>query len=164
MQPKRRFGLAIARSVEESYVSSSDAARILKLDPPSLEKITGSLKVDPGRYDLGLNLKYSEGSCRFGYTREREEKGKKRGENKAKASRGSGGSFSWLSVVPDSVRKVATIEKNGSSGEYSPKAMKLFRFQAGSSQLFQSLFQQTREKKHTATGLFAVTVRDASRG
>ena len=59
LPPEPPFGLAIARSVQESYISSNDAAKILKIPPGLLGKITGSLFVDPGRYDLGLNLKYS---------------------------------------------------------------------------------------------------------
>ena len=67
--PEPPFGLAIARSVQESYISSLDASRVLKLKPAILGKITGSLHFNPGRYDLGLNLKYKQDLCVLGYTR-----------------------------------------------------------------------------------------------
>lgn len=69
--PEPPFGLAIARSVQESYLSSYDASRVLKLTPGILGKITGSLFFKPGRYDLGLNLKYKQDLCVLGYTRRR---------------------------------------------------------------------------------------------
>jgi 5'-3' exoribonuclease 1 len=156
VQPEPPFGLAIARSVEESYVSSSDAARILKLNPAVFGKITGSLKVDPGRYDLGLNLKYPEGLHVVGYTREREENGTK-GKNKEKAKPWEAGDS--LMVV-GSARLGANTEGGDDreeriQWEYSPKAIKLVSlYKQKFPQLFQSLSQQTREKKHTAIGLF----------
>jgi len=67
--PEPPFGLAIARSVQESYISSMDAAKVLKIDPRVFGKITGSLFFSPGKYDLGLNLKYKDKRCVLGYTR-----------------------------------------------------------------------------------------------
>ena len=69
LPPEPPFGLAIARSVTESYLSSSEAANVLKLRPQILGKIMGSLLVEPGRYDLGLNLRYKKEFCVIGYTR-----------------------------------------------------------------------------------------------
>ena len=69
--PEPPFGLAIARSVQESYISSYDAAKVLNMNPGIFGKITGSLHFDPGRYDLGLNLKYKHDLSVLGYTRRR---------------------------------------------------------------------------------------------
>jgi len=55
--------LAIARSVQDSYVSSVDAARILKIHPVVFGKIMGWLQFQQARYDLGLNLKAADGTC-----------------------------------------------------------------------------------------------------
>merc|ERR1740130_2091160 len=57
MPPEVPFGLALARSINESYVSSSDAARILKINPSLFGRIPSSLIFAQGGYDLGLNLK-----------------------------------------------------------------------------------------------------------
>jgi len=63
------FGLAIARSVSESYISSGDAAKVLKMNPRAFGRITGNLFFSPGKYDLGLNLKYRDKRYVLGYTR-----------------------------------------------------------------------------------------------
>ena len=65
------FGLAIARSVQESYLSSHDAARVLRMHPGVFGKIVGRLQFEQGRYDLGLNLKTADGMCVVGYTRKK---------------------------------------------------------------------------------------------
>lgn len=156
VQPEPPFGLAIARSVEESYVSSSDAARILKLNPSVFGKITGSLKVDPGRYDLGLNLKYPEGLHVVGYTRERQENGKKqrgKGSSKSKAKPWEAGDS--LLVVGSARIATEDDREERIQWEFSPKAIKLVSlYKQKFPQLFQSLARQVREKKHTATDLF----------
>lgn len=46
-----------------------DAARILKMPISVLNKIAGSFTCDPGRYELGLQLKYKGDYCVLGYTR-----------------------------------------------------------------------------------------------
>lgn len=160
VQPEPPFGLAIARSVQESYVSSSDAAKILKLNPSVFGKITGSLKVDPGRYDLGLNLKYAEGLYVVGYTRQ---KPSSNGNNQ-KGKGATDKSKAW--EAGDSLLVVGSVRPMGGGDdsdereeriqwEYSPKAIKLIStYKQKFPQLFFSLAKQVREKKHTATDLF----------
>ena len=58
-------------------MSSMEAAKILKMPVSVFGKLTGSFSVDPGRYDLGLNLKHQGSHCVVGYTRKRKENGKK---------------------------------------------------------------------------------------
>jgi len=154
VQPEPPFGLAISRSVEESYVSSSDAARILKLNPSVFGKITGSLKVDPGRFDLGLNLKYPEGLHVVGYTREKQDNGKKRkGSSKTKAKPWEAGDS--LLVVGSTRPAEGEDREERIQWEYSPKAIKLVSlYKQKFPRLFQSLASQVREKKHTAIDLF----------
>jgi 5'-3' exoribonuclease 1 len=66
--PDPPFGLAIARSVKEAYLSVSEVADVLKMNPRVIGRIFGSLLVEPGRYDLGLNLRYQSNYCVIGYT------------------------------------------------------------------------------------------------
>jgi 5'-3' exoribonuclease 1 len=161
VQPEPPFGLAIARSVQESYVSSSDAAKILKLNPGVFGKITGSLKVDPGRYDLGLNLKYAEGLYVVGYTRQKQSD---IGNNR-KGKEATGKVKAWSAgdslLVVGSARPMAGGGDNNNEREerimweYSPKAIKLISmYKQKFPQLFFSLAKQVREKKHTAMDLF----------
>ena len=125
LPPEPPFGLAIARSVQESYISSNDAAKILKIPPGLLGKITGSLFVDPGRYDLGLNLKYRESLCVLGYTRGTPE-GSSGGGGKKKGKSGN----AWK--AGDSLLLIGGVDKSGENKppprifwEYTPKAIRL---------------------------------------
>jgi len=56
-EPERPIGLLMRQQFRMRYYDSSEVVRALKLDGRLLGKITGSLMVDPGRLDLGLNLK-----------------------------------------------------------------------------------------------------------
>eukprot|EP00592_Proboscia_alata_P001747 CAMPEP_0194376264 /NCGR_PEP_ID=MMETSP0174-20130528/24692_1 /TAXON_ID=216777 /ORGANISM="Proboscia alata, Strain PI-D3" /LENGTH=1518 /DNA_ID=CAMNT_0039156847 /DNA_START=16 /DNA_END=4572 /DNA_ORIENTATION=- len=133
--PEPPFGLAIARSVKESYVSSHDAAKVLHLDPSVFGKITGSLSVDPGRYDLGLNLKYKEGLCVSGYTRKKNFVEKNVADSKKVNPWLVGDS---LKVVGSSVSKGDdTKKKDRTIWEYTPQAIRLV---AAYRQQFPSLF------------------------
>lgn len=69
--PEQSFGLAIARSIEEKYFSSVEAAKALRIHPGLIGKIMGKLHVIQGRFDLGLNLKSADGTCVIGYTRKK---------------------------------------------------------------------------------------------
>ncbi|GMH92275.1 hypothetical protein TL16_g12296 [Triparma laevis f. inornata] len=119
--PEPPFGLAIVRSVSEQFMSIVDAAHILKLPCSVLHKITGSFSVDPGRYDMGLNLKHKGEYCVLGYSRIRAEEGQRRAD----------GGMAW--TVGDSLKVVGSGEadesKNGQrvrrDWEFSPKAVKL---------------------------------------
>ena len=67
--PEPPFGLAIARSVQESYISANDASKVLRMDPRIFGRVTGNLFFSPGKFDLGLNLKSKDKKCVLGYTR-----------------------------------------------------------------------------------------------
>ncbi len=86
--PEPPFGLAIARTLQESYISTAEAAKALKMNPSIFAKVTGSLYFRPGNFDLGLNLKYNKDFCVLGYARRRYKTGKKK-ETKAKKAWGT---------------------------------------------------------------------------
>eukprot|EP00339_Tiarina_fusa_P025244 CAMPEP_0117002688 /NCGR_PEP_ID=MMETSP0472-20121206/4269_1 /TAXON_ID=693140 ORGANISM="Tiarina fusus, Strain LIS" /NCGR_SAMPLE_ID=MMETSP0472 /ASSEMBLY_ACC=CAM_ASM_000603 /LENGTH=1553 /DNA_ID=CAMNT_0004703109 /DNA_START=124 /DNA_END=4787 /DNA_ORIENTATION=+ len=155
MPPEIPFGLALARSVHESYISSSDASRILKLNPGLFGKITGSMFFQPGKYDLGLNLKSGDGLCVAGFTRQKREKvsnGKGQQDKKA-----------WDSG--DSVLVIGSA-RAGAGGnderpeerifwEYTPKAIRLVNeYRQKFPQLFTALIRMPNEKTYDATQVF----------
>lgn len=146
------FGLAIARSVYESYISSSDAARILKIHPGLFGKITGILMFEPGKYDLGLNLKSSEGLCVAGFTRQKKEKA--RSVKDEKKAWDSGDSV----LVIGSERTVADGNERSEERivwEYTPKAIRLVNeYRQKFPQLFAALVRMPNEKKYDATKVF----------
>lgn len=127
--PEPPFGLAIARSIQESYISFTDAAKVLKLHPTIFAKITGSLFFNPGRYDLGLNLRYQNDMCVLGYTRRRDiledlEK------NSTEAKKEAWGSGDTVLVVGNQESDISSSSKHGGNGkgaiwEYTPKAIRL---------------------------------------
>jgi hypothetical protein len=144
------FGLAIARSVQESYVSSSDASRILKMHPGLFGKVTGRLQFEQGKYDLGLNLKTADGMCVVGYTR-------KKVDDRAKAK--NDGAWS----AGDSVLVVGSSRAEGNDDgsqeriqwEYTPKAIRLIEeYKRKFPQLFNIIQKQPNEKRYNANKVF----------
>lgn len=152
MPPEVPFGLALARSVYESYISSTDAARILKLHPGLFGKITGIMMFEPGKYDLGLNLKSNDGLCVAGFTRQKREK-----ENNTDPSKKA-----WDSG--DSVLVIGSERTMGNGDtrpeeriiwEYTPKAIRLVNeYRQKFPQLFTALIRMPNEKKYDATKVF----------
>jgi hypothetical protein len=142
------FGLAIARTVQESYVSSYDAARILKMTPGLFGKFTGRLQFVQGKYDLGLNLKSNDGTCVVGYTRKKvvdNEQGSK--DNK------------W--TAGDSLLVIGSTLLEDDDGderilwEYSPKAIRLIEaYRQKFPQLFSGTKQYPDEKRYDANKIF----------
>lgn len=157
MPPEVPFGLALARSVYESYISSADASRILKLNPGLFGKITGTMLFGPGNYDLGLNLKSGDGLCVAGFTRqkrERNEKGKRQSDNGKKAW-DSGDSL----LVIGSTRSVSGNNDEKPEEriiwEFTPKAIRLVNeYRQKFPQLFTALIRQPNERKYDATKVF----------
>jgi 5'-3' exoribonuclease 1 len=156
MKPEPPFGLAIARSVQESYISSGDAARLIKLHPNVFGKIMGGLLVDPGRFDLGLNLKYSEGLCIVGYTRKKpdvsDEVKRKASASGAKKAWGAGDSL----LVVGSKRSEAEEKRTDKiQWEYSPRAIRLVSlYRQKFPQLFAAIAKQPNERKYNASTMF----------
>jgi hypothetical protein len=155
LPPEIPFGLALARSVYESYISSTDAARILKLNPGLFGKITGSMFFQPGKYDLGLNLKSGDGLCVAGYTRKKREKtnaSKLKTENKAWDTGDS------LLVIGSA--RGAAGDNDGKpeeriQWEFTPKAIRLVNeYRQKFPQLFTALVRMPNEKKYDAAKMF----------
>jgi 5'-3' exoribonuclease 1 len=152
------FGLAMARSHQDSFVSSVEAARILRIHPGVLGKIMGRLQFEQGRYDLGLNLKNNDGSCVVGYTRKKVEPKKspsKKGKNNTDKS------TAW--EAGDSVLVVGSLRGNEDNDdkeeriqwEYTPKAIRLVQsYREKFPQLFAALKKIPNEKKYDANVVF----------
>jgi 5'-3' exoribonuclease 1 len=156
MPPEVPFGLAVARSVYESYISSADAARILKISPQIFGRITSSLVFIQGGYDLGLHLKSQEGLCVAGYTRQKKDNssnGKGR-HNEEKKAWDTGDSV----LVIGSARTVADTDDSYDERiiwEYTPKAIRLVNeYRQKFPQLFNALAKLPSEKKYDANVVF----------
>jgi hypothetical protein len=67
--PEPQFGHTIASSVKDEYFTSKDVCKVLKITPDMLGKIVGNINVEPGRIDLGLNLKRNGQYQLLGYVR-----------------------------------------------------------------------------------------------
>ena len=154
--PEPPFGLAIARSVQESYISASDAAKVLRIDPRIFGKITGSLLFNPGKYDLGLNLKYRDKRCVLGYTRVKKDPYK---SNKKDAKAWSAGD---TVLVVGSSRMSTTNESDSNRGEkerifweYTPKAVRLVAaYKNAFPSLFAALARAPEERFYEAKRVF----------
>lgn len=155
--PEQPFGLAIARSVQESYVSSSDAAKLVKLHPNLFGKIMGGLFIDPGRFDLGLNLKYAEGLYVVGYTRRKPDD---ETERKKKAAAAHGVKKAWGagdSLLVVGSKRAESVEKSQDKiqWEYTPRAIRLVSlYRQKFPQLFAALSKQPNERRYDATQMF----------
>lgn len=155
--PEPPFGLAIARSVQESYISASDAAKVLKMDPRIFGKITGSLFFNPGKYDLGLNLKYKDKRCVLGYTRvtpDPERKNKKKSANAWSAGD---------TVLVVGSKRMSTNDDSDSSQkenkritwEYTPKAVRLVAaYKNAFPRLFAAISRAPDEKFYDSKKVF----------
>mmetsp|Transcript_7356 Transcript_7356/g.11073 ORF Transcript_7356/g.11073 Transcript_7356/m.11073 type:complete len:1538 (+) Transcript_7356:75-4688(+) len=157
--PEPPFGLAIARSVQESYVSSSDAARVLKIHPGIFGKIVGSLFFNPGRYDLGLNLRYQQDFCALGYTR-RKDILDKRGKTTSSAKKSAWGSSDTVLVVGNLRSESAGSDRKGGGNgnnnkgvvwEYTPKAIRLVAaYKQEFPKLFAAICRKPNERSYEA--------------
>lgn len=151
LPPEMPFGLAIARSVQESFVSSVDAARILKVNPGVFGKVMGRLQFEQGRYDLGLNLKSTDGLCVVGYTR-------KKVEDQGQNSKSSKDDIAWAagdSVLVVGSRSIATDNDERVQWEYTPQAIRLVEsYRNKFPQLFAAINKKPNERKYDAKEVF----------
>jgi 5'-3' exoribonuclease 1 len=160
MPPEVPFGLALARTVNESYISSADASRILKLHPGLFGKITGTMLFEPGKYDLGLNLKSADGMCVTGYTREKKvtnpQAQGQNGNGKQKSAWGAGDSLLVIgSARAPNANNDGENREERIVWEYTPKAIRLINeYRQKFPQLFNAILQQPNERKYDATKIF----------
>jgi 5'-3' exoribonuclease 1 len=66
--PEPPFGYAIASAIKEDYFTSKELCSTMGISPSVLGKIVGMVRVEPGRADLGLNLKRNGQYQLLGYT------------------------------------------------------------------------------------------------
>lgn len=145
------FGISIARSVQESYLSSYDAAKTLKMNPGVFGKIMGRLQFSQGKYDLGLNLKSSDGKCVVGYTRKKVETTKGRPLPQDSNAWAAGDS---VTVVGSSKAKEEDVDDR-IQWEYTPNAIRLVvEYKKKFPQLFSALSKNPNEKKYDAIQVF----------
>jgi len=137
--PEPPFGLAIVKSIQESYITANDIAGILRLNPTTVAKVTASLYFNPGKFDLGLNFAYKGRFYILGYSRRRY-LGNAKGR---KASEKGGAWKTGDSVLVVGSKQHSSIESEDKEmignyvWEFSPKAVKLI---AAYMQLFPALF------------------------
>jgi Exoribonuclease Xrn1 D1 domain/Xrn1 SH3-like domain len=147
------FGHVIAQSVHETFMSSQDAARILKMNPGVLGKVMGRLQFEQGRYDLGLNLKSPDGLCVVGYTRKKtEQNGNSKGNRKDDSAWAAGDA---VLVVGSRPLFDDDAEEERIQWEYSPKAIRLVEaYRKKFPQLFAALNKKPNERKYDANEVF----------
>eukprot|EP00595_Chromulina_sp_UTEXLB2642_P002353 CAMPEP_0196767962 /NCGR_PEP_ID=MMETSP1095-20130614/42169_1 /TAXON_ID=96789 ORGANISM="Chromulina nebulosa, Strain UTEXLB2642" /NCGR_SAMPLE_ID=MMETSP1095 /ASSEMBLY_ACC=CAM_ASM_000446 /LENGTH=318 /DNA_ID=CAMNT_0042136863 /DNA_START=2097 /DNA_END=3050 /DNA_ORIENTATION=- len=63
------FGYSIASSITDDYLSSREVCRACGISASVLGKLVGSIFIEPGRYDIGLNLKRNGQYQLIGYIR-----------------------------------------------------------------------------------------------
>jgi 5'-3' exoribonuclease 1 len=152
--PEPPFGLAISKAIRESYVSATDAAKVLKLNRNIFGKVVGSLIIDPGKFDVGLNLKYAEGLCVVGYARKKPDElsDKNFGVSVAKKAWAAGDSL----LVVGSKRAVQEEKlQDKIQWEYSPKAIRLVsEYRKTFPQLFDALSRKPNERFYNAIDFF----------
>lgn len=150
LPPEPPFGLAIAKSVQDTYVSSIEAAKLLKLNPGVFGKLTGSLLVNPGKYDLGLNLKFKKELYVLGYTRMKNVNVHRR---TAKHAWTEGDSL----LVVGSHQNTSDQEEEGKKviWEYTPKALRLIAaYRQTFPQIFSALSKAPHERIYDAKSMF----------
>ncbi|KAL7542662.1 hypothetical protein ACHAXR_012108 [Thalassiosira sp. AJA248-18] len=156
--PEPPFGLAIARSVQESYISANDASKVLRMDPRIFGRVTGSLFFNPGKYDLGLNLKYKDKRCVLGYTRVKKDPASQKNKKKDAKAWSAGDT-----VLVVGSKRMSTSNEFDSGGdekqrvfwEYTPKAVRLIAaYKNAFPHLFAALSKAPEERSYDAKRVF----------
>ena len=156
--PEPPFGLAIARSVQESYISASDACKVLRMDPRIFGRVTGNLFFSPGKYDLGLNLKYKDKRCVLGYTRVKKDPSSPKNKKKDAKAWSAGDT-----VLVVGSKRMSTTDESKSNGEekervyweYTPKAVRLVAaYKNAFPHLFAAIAKAPEERFYDAKRVF----------
>jgi len=63
------FGYSIAHTIQDEYYSSRDLCHLLGISPSVFGKLVGAIRIEPGRHDIGLNLKRNGMYQLLGYAR-----------------------------------------------------------------------------------------------
>ncbi|KAG5186855.1 XRN 5'-3' exonuclease N-terminus-domain-containing protein [Tribonema minus] len=67
--PEPPFGAAVAAAVQDRYYPAHAVCQRLRIRPDVFGKVVGTVNADPGRYDIGLNLKANGRYQLLGYSR-----------------------------------------------------------------------------------------------
>ena len=151
LPPEPPFGLAIAKSVQDTYISTEEACKILKMKTSIFGKVTGSLFVNPGRYDLGLNLKYKKELYILGYTRMKDFD-----SNHSKKEKTAWVEGDSLYIVGSKVKHSDEDTRKRVVWEYTPKAIRLIaEYREKFPELFNALNRASiNERSYDARVLF----------
>jgi 5'-3' exoribonuclease 1 len=153
MPPEPPFGLAVARSVQETYMTAQQAARVLKIHPGVFGKIVGRLQFEQDRYDLGLNLKSADGLCVVGYTRKKIETTGGKTQMKAKRNAWVAGDSLLVIGSPGAVDEESNQERI--QWEYTPDAVRLVdTYRKKFPRLFSEIIKNPNEKTYDANKVF----------
>ena len=158
LPPEPPFGHASAQSIQEEYFPARDVCRSLGISPSVLGKIVGSIFVEPGRYDLGLNLKRNGQYQLLGYVRKvsyensaahgEPSNGASAAASKAAAAWGHGDTVQVVGMI-DSSKQADAAESV--QWEYSAKALALlFDYKTKFPMLFDNLERLPHQKKYPA--------------
>jgi len=142
------FGHTIATSIVDHFVPSHTASKQLGMDAGALGKITGTLLVRPGRYDIGLNLKVGKGYAIPGYARSR--------SNEATKPPWSGGETLVVVSGLDPVQKAEDETPAGHGGwEFSKKALDLIHaYKKKFPQVFAAMAKNPSTYEYEMTEIF----------
>eukprot|EP01033_Poteriospumella_lacustris_P000925 gene925-667_t len=140
------FGYGIARAMTEDFYSGRDVCSMLQITPSVLGKIVGSIRLEPGRIDLGLNLKRNGVHQLLGYIRKVENTERGGG---AKEVRKVWTGLDTVKVVGMTNDDTGNGTTNGESvyWEYTSLAIKLM---AEYKARFPIVFQQLQKLPHEA--------------
>jgi 5'-3' exoribonuclease 1 len=116
-QPEPPFGYNIARSITEDYYSTREVCGIIKISPSTLGKIVGSLRIDPNRIDIGLNLKRKGMYQLLGYVKKVEGAASKDNNNKKDGNNAHESRQTWAGV--DTVKLITMENDNSNQAEES---------------------------------------------
>lgn len=142
--PEPPFGYAIHASISDVYVSSSEACERLKLSPVVLNKIIGSVVIEPERVDIGLGLRKAGEYQLLGYIRQCE----------AEKTRSAWKQTDTVQIIGTSDTDIVD-KKAVAQWEYSQEAIILIQdYMKHFPLLFQNLAKHAHSKSYRVTMLF----------
>lgn len=145
--PEAPFGYHIATTCKEEMYSSKDICSLLKISPNVLGKIVGVIKIEPGRIDIGLNLKRNGQYQLLGYCQRVDDTSD--GQLKPRQVWCGVDSVEIVGMVSDENASAAvekTAEADGVYWQYTARAAALiFDYQ----QSFPMLFNQLQKLPHS---------------
>eukprot|EP01038_Epipyxis_sp_PR26KG_P008199 gene8199-11090_t len=158
-KPEPPFGYSIANSVKEEFFSSKDLCKTLQITPSVLGKLVGSIRIDPGRHDIGLNLKRNGQYQLIGYAHRIDLSPDSLEVNSKKSRKVWGNVIESVQIIGSQSNNLSTeegdAEGDSSYWEYSVRAATLiFDYKAKFPMLFHRLENIPHQSFYTADQLF----------